>query len=136
LAGLYPDEKPAITPVDSKKQLVEINQIQGQIKNEMDTLRKVIVEKKAELSKLGIKEDVNTLLQSSQTLQQQINNANKDLENYKNAIVKLSEFIKQRNEILISVESGLNELKEQINVKFAEFKSSRNDSEAQRERIV
>jgi len=98
-------------------------------------LRKDIVGKKAELSKLGIKEDVNTLLQSSQTLQQQINNANKDLENYKNAIIRLSEFIKQRNDILVNVEGGLNELKEQIDVKFAEFKSSRNDSEAQEKEL-
>jgi len=135
LAGLYPDEKPTITPIDSKKQLVEISQIQRQIKTEMDTLRKDIVGKKAELSKLGIKEDVNTLLQSSQTLQQQINNANKDLENYKNAIIRLSEFIKQRNDILVNVEGGLNELKEQIDVKFAEFKSSRNDSEAQEKEL-
>jgi len=135
LEGLYPDEKPTVTPIDSKKQITELNQIQGRIKVEMDSLRKEIIEKKTELLKLGIKEDVNTLLQSSQTLQQQINNANKDVENYKVANTQLSEFIKQRNDILINVEGGLDELKNRIGIKFAEFRNSRSDSEKQEKEL-
>lgn len=135
LEGLYPDEKPTVTPIDSKKQITELNQIQGNIKVEMDSLRKEIIEKKTELLKLGIKEDVNTLLQSSQTLQQQINNANKDLENYKIANTQLSEFIKQRNDLLIDVEGGLDELKNRIGIKFAEFRNSRSDSEKQEKEL-
>ncbi len=128
LFELYPSNEP-ITLVDSTKQITELGEIQSQIKLEMDQLRKEIVVKKTELIKLGIKEDVNTLLQSSQTLQQQIGNINKELETYKITKVQLAELFKQRDEILAEVSRGLEGLKNQINTKFNEFKNSRVDSD-------
>ncbi|MGA7194321.1 MAG: AAA family ATPase, partial [Anaerolineales bacterium] len=126
---LFPDTKP-IPVVDTTKQIDQLKSIQSQIKLEMDSLRKEILAKKGDLTKLGIKEDVNTLVQSSQALQQQIGNANKDLDRYKTGVEKLTELINARDHLLNEVGSSLDYLKKQIDAKFDEFRKSRDESDS------
>lgn len=127
ITELYPGVA-TVTSINVSKQLDEIKIIKEKAEAEMGTLRKEIAEQKNELLKLGIKEDVNTLLQSTQTLQNQINKATNDLDSYKNSTEALTEALKHRNAILAKVEKSLQGLKDQIDAKFIEFKDSRSDS--------
>ena len=127
ISELYPGAS-AVTPVDIAKQLDEIKTMREKAEVEMGTLRKGIADQKNELLKLGIKEDVNTLLQSTQTLQNQINKATNDLDSYKKGTDAFTDALKLRNAILVNVDKSLQGLKGQIDAKFIEFKDSRSDS--------
>jgi hypothetical protein len=97
----------------------------------MKKLQSGIESKKSESLGLGIKEDVNNLLQSSQALEIVINNAARDLEVYESTQTKLKTLIEQRNKILDEVETNLEDFKVQIGSKFKAFCESRKDSSAE-----
>jgi ABC-type cobalamin/Fe3+-siderophores transport system ATPase subunit len=126
IKALYPDVK--FDLVDTKKQIEEIKAFQERAKADMDRLRSEIRAQKAELIRLGIKEDVNTLLQSSEALQRQIGAATKDLENYRLARLDIARSKRERDTLMASIRRSLNQLREQISSKFTDFQNSRNDS--------
>lgn len=114
--------------IDTAKQVSELKTLQQKATADMDRLRKEIMAKKSELIKLGIKEDVNTLLQSSETLQRQINAAEKDLDSHRAARKAIVTARKERDVLLLEIKASLEKLKTQISTKFLEFQRSRNDS--------
>lgn len=124
--ALYPEIQ--LTKIDTKKQAEEIRALQQKARTDMDRLRAEIITKKGELIKQGIKEDVNTLLQSSNTLQRQIGTAEKDLENYRAAKREISTAKAGRDALLSNIKIALENLRSQISTKFSDFQASRNDS--------
>ena len=129
ISALYPDIK--LSQVDTKKQLQEIKAFQEKAKSDMELLRSEIRAKKAELIKKGIKEDVNTLLQSSEAIQRQISAVGTNLENYRIARKEIVAGKVKRDALMQSMRDSLNHLKDEISAKFVEFQDSRNDSSAE-----
>ena len=131
---LYP-ANPSIPLLDVSSQVDKIAAVKAQITSEVQVLQAGITQKKSELTKLGIKEDINSLLQSSNALQQNINNAKKDLGAFKRAKQQLTEHLESRNDILTEVKSGLETLRDQIYSKFHEFQGSHKDSDQQEKEL-
>jgi ABC-type cobalamin/Fe3+-siderophores transport system ATPase subunit len=131
--ALYPDIK--LSPVDSKKQVQEIKAFQEKANSEMELLRSEIRVKKAELIKKGIKEDVNTLLQSSEAIQRQISSVGTDLENYRIAQKAIASGKASRNALMQRIRNSLNRLNDHISAKFVEFQGSRDDSSAEEKEL-
>lgn len=130
LTRLYP----VITPIpaintDAQKRVLTDAQVA--IKSEMDELRKDIVAQKNILIKQGIKEDVNSLLQASRTLQLQIAGIERDRAIYTDGQKRLEELTKERNSLLSDIKKAVEELRDQISEKFKEFQDSREDSPEQ-----
>lgn len=119
---------PQLTPLDPSDQVKVLQDLQKQIKTDMDELRKEIVKQKQELIKQGIKEDVNSLLQASENLQKQINGVEKDLQNYVDEQARLKSLHKQRSTLLSDIKKSLEQLKGAITSAFVEFQQSRVDS--------
>jgi ABC-type cobalamin/Fe3+-siderophores transport system ATPase subunit len=133
IKAIYPDIQ--ISLVDTKKQLGEINAFKAKATADMDRLREEIKTKKTELLKQGIKEDVNTLLQSSETLQQQISAMEKDLENYRTSERGVASAKTERNALMDNIETSLRDLRDQISKNFIVFQKSRDDSSSEEKEL-
>lgn len=124
---LYPEIE-EIGGIDVSNQKEALALIQRKMEKDISDLREEVLTLKRELIDAGIREDVNTLLQASETLQRQISNVEKDLANYKQSMELLKELHLEKEKILIQIKEMLNSLQLSITKAFSDFRDSRNDS--------
>lgn len=127
LLKLYPTEA-EVTLLDSAPQIAVFAELQKKIDADMQILRDQITQQKRILITQGIKEDVNSLLQASESLQRQIGGIEKDLQSYKDAQTKLGILHKERATLLVDIETVLTKSKNDITEAFKAFQESRSDS--------
>lgn len=127
LHTIYTDISP-IAEIDRTKQLLALEDVKRKVKEEIQSLKTEIQEKKQVLLNQGIKEDVNTLLQASENLQRQINIIEKDRENFTSANARLKSLRLQRGRLLDKAKDLLQSVSDSIDSAFKIFTSSRNDS--------
>lgn len=127
LLKLYPTAT-EVALLDPAPQIAVIAEIQKKIEADMQILRDQITQQKRILIAQGIKEDVNSLLQASESLQRQIGGIEKDLQSYKDARAKLGILHKERATLLVDIESVLTKSKNDITEAFTTFQESRSDS--------
>ncbi|MCW1930100.1 MAG: AAA family ATPase [Candidatus Kerfeldbacteria bacterium] len=125
------DEGEESTPIPSlsfTELLVALNTKISLCDSKSQQLRAEYAQKKQELIKAGLKEDVAVLLQAAETLDKDINNLNSDKENY----IKLNELLNaaKKNRLLLVGDyfDSLQKTSDQIESKFTEFKNSREQS--------
>ncbi len=133
IKAIYPNVE--IDSVDTKSQIEQLTALRSKANSDMDALRAEIVAKKAELNKQGIKEDVNTLIQSSEALQREIGAAEKAFASYLSARVEVEKGKTSRQTTLSSIVAALDELKGRLAAKFTDFKKSRDGSAAEEKEL-
>ena len=114
--------------LDPAPQISVIAELQKKIEADMQILRDQITEQKRILIAQGIKEDVNSLLQASESIQRQISSIEKDFQSYSEARAKLGILHTERATLLIDIETVLTKSKNDITEAFTSFKESRSDS--------
>jgi len=127
LREIYTD-CPELAPLSSSSQIAAVIALQNRITAEMDKLRTEIATKKIELIKQDIKEDVNSLLQASESLEREIGVVEKDQKNCADAVLRLENLHIQRGKILEDIQTSLKSLGESISSAFNSFQGSRSDS--------
>ena len=125
---LYGEKAVALPVLDFATQKTAISKQISKVDKEVASLRELYSQKRMELIKLGLKEDINVLLQAAEVIQREISLANKDKVLFIEKNKLLNSSIKIRNGLYVEVQQRLNNLKKKIDEKFAEFKKSRNDS--------
>src|SRR3989344_4894396 len=125
LKSIYPQDTTIIPGIDFAPQEKFIDEKQSLINEEMAKLRSLIVEKKKALIALGLKEDISVLLQSAETIEREINNAQKDKDIYGKKLIYLKELMVLRNNLFGTIEVYLTGSTTEIDNKFVEFKDSR-----------
>jgi|GEM_PF-1442265 len=131
---LYPGEK-NVAVVDPQEQVEKIKEFQEKLRNDKTQLEKDIDARKAELVKQGIKEDINTLMQSATALQREINNIERDIQTFEETSESLKELIIERNGLLLKIKQNLGKEKTAITVAFEKFTQPRNDSEQEEKEL-
>lgn len=125
---LFGEKATPIPLIDLTTQRDAVKARLHEVDSEMQKLRDLIIGKRKQLVDLGLKEDINALLQSAEMVQREIANATKDREIYKQKKVLLERLTQERNQLFTEIEKYLNENRKQIDGKFAEFQKSRDDS--------
>jgi len=108
--------------------------IEGVLK-EKEVFKSKYIEKKKELIRLGLKEDVNVLLDSAQNIQKEIANAKQDQKNEEKIEKEIVKLIQDRNGLYNEIETSLTAQRNLIIAKFNDFKRSRSDSQEEDKRI-
>ena len=135
LKSIYPQDTTIIPGIDFAPQEKFIDEKQSLINEEMAKLRSLIVEKKKALIALGLKEDISVLLQSAETIEREINNAQKDKDIYGKKLIYLKELMVLRNNLFGTIEVYLTGSTTEIDNKFVEFKDSRSESTAEEKEL-
>lgn len=127
LKKYYPHSSP-LTPIDVIDRVKELSSLQKQIHSDLDGLRKDILKQKEKLINQGIKEDVNSLIQASESQQKLISSVEKDLERYMKGQEQIKALYLERGKILSDIKQSLEQLETAITSAFSAFQSSRDDS--------
>jgi ABC-type cobalamin/Fe3+-siderophores transport system ATPase subunit len=122
LTKLEIDQK--ITDIFFDKQKDEIQKSINKIETKKSVITEKIEKNKEDLNKLGIKEDVNTLIQVTENIQKQISSVSRDLDKHSKLNEELLSNIGNRNKILEKVDEFIISSRDQITEKFVDFINS------------
>jgi len=129
LEELFPEQGRTIPLINLKMQLDHVQGERVKLDEEIKSLRKQFADKKALLIKSGLKEDVNVLVQASQSIERELNTLVTDRKLYDKKEKELREFISLRSGLLKKITEHADASAKSITDEFGKFINSREDSE-------
>jgi len=105
------------------------------VEKEMSELRNYITQLKTKLSSMGLKEDISVLLQSTENIQNEINNAVENKNLYKKMMVLAKNLIAKRDLLYREILYKLKAIRDIINSEFANFVKSRSGSTEEEKKL-